>query len=616
MKNILANTPVKIEKLLADLEMSTGFIGFDTEVVGPQLRGRDFVNITHSSLLGFSVAFGSDTDNAYYVPVRHKGRNATFLQIHHVFEQLGLAAREERVWAHNAKFDHQALALQGQSWNILMDSMIAGWLVERRNHGLSLDALGVKGPPYDPTIAFKAGADVCEYACADARGTLALAHRYLDDLDWEWFREECYFAKILAEMKLQGIALDKGKLRGLRYQAEKERNRILKAWDDAGCKNISITSSKQLQTLFEEGAWVEHKLTAGGQHSTDGEAMRYQLEHGNGAGPELAQLRLDFQEVSKIVTTYTDGLIEEALQWRDKKLHPDLHHFGTVTGRLSSANPNIQNQPSHGDWAKSVKSCFVPDPGCEFVSADYSQIELRYFANYCGGPLLQAFLDGKDLHEVTAEIMGVTRQLGKTINFGFLLYGGGPRKMAGLLGCSEAEAADKIALLHEGYPEIEAWRKRVIEAASAREPIPYVHTIAGRYRNIPELAPEAFAKHDPEGYKQAARSIAKKYGLHTRKRVDSAMASRGKRLVVNYLVQGGSRDLLVIGMNNFRRTAPPQYRIVTTVHDEVLIQCPKHSGKHAGEHLKQSLESAGEELGLRVPVLAEPQIGDNWAEAK
>lgn len=612
MKDILANTEAKLTKLSEALAFNTGFIGFDTEVVGPQLRGREFVNISHSTVLGFSVAF--ENGDAYYVPIRHKGNNASFTWIARILTQLRNIADEEKVWAHNAKFDHQALHLMGFSFR-LNCSMIAAWLVECRNFGLSLEALGEKGPAYDPSIAFKSGADVLAYTCADARGTLALANKYTPELDWEWFREECNFAKILASVKLQGFRLDFQKLRDLQQEAVEQEEFLLKKWNQQA-PDISITSSKQLQELFEDGTWRSFKTTTGGQHCTDKESMKYQLEHAPQSGKNLAQIRLDYQEVAKIVTTYTDGLIEEARQWRDQKLHPDLHHFGTITGRLSSAYPNIQNQPAHGDYAARLRECFIPDEGMEFTSADYSQIELRYFANYTGGALLQAFLDGKDLHQVTADAVHVDRALGKTINFGFLLYGGGPKKMARLLNVDEEEAKEVIEGLQASFPEIEEWRQKVIRVASARGPLPWVKTLAGRKRWIPELNPAQFEKHDLEGYRQAARSIAKKYGLSSKTRVNSAMESRGRRLVVNYLVQGGSRDLLVIGMNQYALHAPDRFSIVTTVHDEVLTQHPIGEGNLGRALLKGELESAGRALKLRVPIVAEPKTGGHWGAVK
>ena len=628
MKTILANTDLKLGKLKTRLEQETGWIGFDTEVTGPLLRGRDFVNITHSTLLGFSVAFPDQ--ECYYVPLRHKGSNASFMAMHDILSLVQTHARNRHVWAHNAKFDHQVMIREGYPMVGMLDSMVAAWLVTGKNKGiglkvLSASLLGRKSPEYDPTIQFKTGAEVLEYACHDALNTLELGAYFIDkmrDLTAEaWFQEECDFTFVLASMKLQGIALDKDKLRRIRDGGRVEMARLLGEWDKLA-PGVSITSSAQLQTFFEEGIWREHGKTAKGAYSTSKEAIQHQLVHGRGDGSVLASLRLDYQSVSKVVSTYTDGLLEEAIQWQDKKLHPDLHHFGTVTGRLSSTYPNIQNQPAHGEWADQIRQCYIPDPGMEFTSADYSQVELRYFANYCGGNLLQAFVDGEDLHEVTAELLGVDRQLGKTINFGFLLYGGGARKLAGLLACDNAEAQGLIDRLQDGYPEIERFRRRVVDTVTQRGPIPWCKTLAGRRRFIPELNPTQWAQDDPDAYMAVVKSMLHKYGDMSDTRVRSAIRSRGERLVVNYLVQGGSRDLLVLGMNDYQWTIDecsyvyPSYSIVTTVHDEVLTQHPRGEGETARELLKQCLEGAGEKLGLKVPIVAEPKTGANWKEVK
>lgn len=624
MKAILANTRLKVDKLLKKFEGYDGYLGFDTEAAGPLLRGRDFINISYSALLGLSVAF--EDEECFYVPVRHKGNNASFMDLHRIAKWLQDFAKRRKLWAHNCKFDHQVMIRAGYPLPGMLDSMIAAWLVEGRNKGIGLKELALRllereSPQFDPAIAHKSGADVLQYACHDALNTLQLGlwfnqEQYLDPRYPDWLAEECDFAMVLAEMKLQGICLDRKELVKIREAGEDELDEVLLRWRK-NCE-LKISSSKELQTLFVEGIWVEHGRTAAGAFSTNKQAMEYNAEHGRGLGPLLAGLRLEHQEVGKIVNTYTDGLIEEALQWADRRLHPDLHHFGTVTGRLSSSYPNIQNQPARGVWATRIRSCFVPASGMEFTSADYSQVELRYFADYCGGHLREAFLEGADLHERTADVLGVDRQLGKTINFGFLLYGGGPRKMAGLLDCSETEAKEKIELLHKGYPEIERWRSRVIKVVSSRGPTPWCKTRAGRIRYIPELQPEEFLESLGAERGKYLKGLREKYKID-RLTLDSAariIHSKGKRLVVNYLVQGGSRDLLVLGMNEYRRRAPEGFSIVTTVHDEVLTQHPIGRGEEARSLLRECLEGAGPKLGLTVPIVAEPKTGSNWAEVK
>lgn len=627
IKVVLVNTALKVEALCRKLDTYVGMVGFDTEVAGPQLRGRDFVNITYSCLLGISLAFGDG--KTYYIPFRHKGNNASFMDLHEICTRLQERAKAHLLWAHNAKFDHQVMTRAGYPLPGLLCSMIAAWLVLGRNKDIGLkhlaaDILGRRSPEYDPGIAHQTGDQVKQYAGHDALNTLELGEHFFAQMDKDqrnWFKQECAFTHALADMKLAGMRLDKAKLRGVRHQAEEARSEVQRAWDQLA-PDISITSSKQLQTLFEEGIWVPHGTTSGGKHSTAGPAMKWNALNAKGDGRRLAELRLMYQEVSKIVTTYTDGLLEEALQWQDKKLHPDLFHFGTVTGRLASANPNIQNQPAHGTWAKAVRECFIPDPGMEFTSADYSQVELRYFAEYCGGGILEAFCEGADLHQKTADAMGIERTQAKMVNFGFLLYGGGPDKLATELGCSKKEAEEKIEALHAEYPEVERWRQLVIATVTGRGPLPWCRTKAGRLRYIPELNQDYMRQFHPVEYQQlynkyraGARARGKKA---TETGFEWSLRSRGQRLVVNYLVQGGSRDLLVLGMNKYR-THPdrtPDMTLVTTVHDEVLTQHELGDGEQARRVLKESLESAGPALGLTVPIVAEPVTGRDWSAVK
>lgn len=623
MKLILANTDLKISKLIGRLENESGFIGFDTEVSAPLLRGRDFIDISRAALLGISVAF--EDEECYYMPFRHRGNNASFMQLHQVSTLLQRHSSRRRVWAHNAKFDHQVMIREGYPMVGMLDSMVAAWLRSGRNRGLGLkelaaSLLGRQSPEFDHSIAYKTGQEVLEYACHDALNTLQLGLKFLPE-DREWFYEECDFAFLLAHMKLRGMAIDRDSLRRIREEGRELICQMEDEWE-AKCPFVSIGSSAQLQQLFEERVWVPCGKTKTGKYGTGKEVMEFQLEHAGDVGRDLARLRLDYQEINKLVSTYTDALIEESLQWADKRLHPDLHQFGTVTGRLSSSHPNIQNQPAHGDWAMRVKACFVPTPGMEFTSADYSQVELRYFAHYCGGNLLQAFIDEKDLHEVTAEMLGVDRQVGKTVNFGFLLYGGGTRKLSGLLGVSEAHAEELLQRLQAGYPEIEAWRLRVVESVSRRAPVPWCKTLAGRVRHIPELDPRAWEKRNPAEFDAAVTALRSKYGRLEGYRLYRAIESRGKRRLINYLVQGGSRDLLIVAMNKLHKTIQDggevfrDYSIVTTVHDEVLIEHPKGHGEVARDMMKFAMESAGERLGLRVPIVAEPKTASNWAECK
>jgi len=624
----LANTPLKADTILRLLDKHDGKIGLDTEFAGASLRGRDFVNLSYSTGLGISLSFKRRN---YYLPIRHKGNNIAFRDLDRVCKVLQDIARENRVYAHNAKAEHFTFTDLGFPLEGLMDTMIAVWLITGKNKGIALKGLveelfDRKVPPYDPAIIGKCGNDVKFYAGWDSRNALDLAEHFVPQIEekglWDWFVEECTFTHTLADMKRQGMRIDYDKLTDLASVAGKEQERILAEWTKL-VPDIKITSSKQLQELFLEGTWVPKGRTkSGAAFSTEGKVMEYNAKNGKGDGKRLAQLRLEYQEVAKIVSTYSDELVEEARQWRDGKLHPDLFHFGTVTGRLSSSNPNIQNQPARGTYAKLVREAFIPEEGYAFVSADYSQVELRYFAEYCGGTLLDAFLNGKDLHQRTADAMETSRDNGKTVNFGFMLYGGAPQKLADdVLKCSVSEAEEKIKKLHAEYPEVEQWRQRIINEADNSSPsVPFVHTLAGRIRHIPELNPDYMRQKMPEEYAQLTQKYVKRcrqFGREPKpKGAWYSIRSRGERLVVNYLIQGGARDLLVLGMNHFRRHMPKGWQIVTTVHDEVMVQCPEYQAELASDLLKVALESAGPALGLKVPILAEPKIGYTWAEVK
>lgn len=637
IKVTLVNTPLKAETLIRRLAQAPGYIGLDTEAVGPQLRGRDFINISHASLLGFSVALQGHKDWTYYMPVRHAGNNLGYEYIHQIFSLLAGHAKRGKVVAHNAKFDWQVLKREGFEVD-LVDSMVAAWLCLRRNHHLGLKDLAAeillrKSPPYDPGIAWKTGDQAKQYAGHDARNTLDLMLHFLPDLDLEWFDRECQFARVLGHMKLAGVVLDFEKLQILNAELQAEKEKILETWRTY-FPHADIGSSKQLQQLFEDGTWVPRGVTKSGQHATGSDVMKWNLRNtpshdGRGA----AWMRLAYQEIDKIAGTYTTGLIEEALQWADHRLHADLWHFGTGTGRLSCSNPNLQNQPAHGGYAKSVREAYVAKPGWRVTGSDFSQIELRYFADYCGGALADAYKLGHDVHQMTADAMDISRSAGKMVNFGFLLYGGGPDKLARELGCSREEAERKIEDLDARYPEVQEWRQNVIRTVGGE--VEWVRgqptvvggrdnyeakTLAGRWRNFPELNPTRLRKDDPERYNELAKKYAYKCRVAGKQPTAAgewmSIRAAGERYLINYLIQGGARDLLVIAMTEFYKCKDPEWEISMTVHDEVILHHPAEDSERVRELLKRCMEESGKALGVQVPIEAEPVTGRNWAEIK
>lgn len=624
MKQRLVTTEARLDMLLRDIDKHDR-AGLDTEAVGParrysQARANPFLNMGYAAIQGISIAFPNE--NVYYLPLRHKGPNAKWSWAEKALHELA----ETPVWAHNVKFDAGLLEKEGFDITRLQwyDSMLAAWLHFSRSEGIGLkklakELLDRESPEWEGSLVDKTAEQVKDYVCHDALNALQVGEYLWERLTLKQQNAldevETPFAIELARMERDGIALDIEKLD--RTMGDLAREAVAGSQEkwDALCPDISWSSAKDLQQLFEEGTLETQGTTKTGAHKTGKDVMKWNIKHGTEAQAELAQLILDLREASKVKGTYLDGFYEELRQWPDRRLHPELLQMGTRTGRLSSSNPNIQNQLSHGEYAPLLKQCYVSDPGWSFVSADYAQIELRLFAELAGGTLLQAFLDGADLHQRTADTLGISRDQGKTFNFGFLIYGGGPRKAAREFGWDEDDAQERLAAIAAEYPEAAAFREKVIGIVEQRGPVPYVQTKSGRRRLVPELQPLAWFHRDPEGYHKKAKYLAGQYGidLNNSRRINGAIRNSGERIAVNTIIQGSAADLAKTAMVEFARVVQRSAgKLVTMVHDEILCTAADEYAESVAKALKGCMEQAGPALGYKVPIIAEPAIGKSW----
>jgi len=624
MKQYVVTTPARWEKLLQQLH-EADVVGLDTEAVGPArrysaARSKPFLNMGYAAIQGISIAF--ENENCYYLPLRHKGPNAKWRWAEAALE----AMRNMEVWAHNVKFDAGLLEKEGFNINDInwLDSMLAAWLAYSRAEGIGLKVLAKQlldrdSPEWEGSLIDKTAEEVKDYVCHDALNTLQVGRALVEKLTKKQRRAlgtiETPFAIELARMERDGIGLDYQKLERTMGELVNARLGDVQTQWDKDFPEVSWSSTKDLQELFAEGTLLEYGKTKVGAYKTGKDVMEYNIREGSPVQAEVAQLILSLREASKVKGTYLDGFYEELRQWADRRLHPELLQMGTRTGRLSSSNPNIQNQLSKGDYAPLLKECYVPEPGWLFVSADYAQIELRLFAELAGGTLLDSFVKGLDLHQTTADALGVDRNAGKTFNFGFLIYGGGPRKAAREFGWTEEEAKDRLRAVAARYPEAEDFRQKVISTVESRSPVPYVATKTGRRRLVPELQPRAWFLRDPEAYQAKAKYLAGKYGMdpNDTRRMDRVIRSSGERIAVNTIIQGSAADLAKIGMVDVAAQTDRRVgRLVTMVHDEILCTAPEAEAEVVAEQLKHFMEGAGPKLGYRVPIIAEPAIGPNW----
>lgn len=607
-------------------------VGFDTEAVGParrysQSRDTPFLNLGYTALQGFSIAVTIDSkgerDHIAYYPLRHRKQNSKWAWA----EEAWGALAGKKVWAHNVKFDSALMEADGFDigGRVWLDSMLAAWLATGDNSGLGLKPLAErwldrKSPAWEGSLIDKTAAEVLEYVCHDALNTMQVgdhaSEKLTDKQRWALRDIETPFAIELGRMERRGIRLDIEKLAAtMGKKADADLGGKEKRWDELA-PDANPASAKSLQELFEDGTWEDYGRTKDGQYKTGRDVMEYNEKNARtDTGRELATLCLDIRAARKVKGTYLEGFYEELRQWPDRKLHPELLQLGTRTGRLSSSNPNIQNQLSKGDYAPLLKECYVAEPGWSFVSADYAQIELRLFAELAGGSLLQAYIDGADLHQRTADAIKGTRDNGKTFNFGFLIYGGGPRKAAREFNWDEETAKQNIAAVGAEYPEAQAFRDKVIRVVEQRLPVPYVATKTGRRRYVPELRPNEWMARDPLAWMAKAQFYANKYGMDVGNisQMNRVIRSAGERISVNTIIQGSAADLAKFAMVNFSRaTNRDEMHLVTMVHDEVLGTAIESKGEECAGLLKHHMEAAGPLLGYKVPILAEPAVGKTW----
>ena len=395
-------------------------------------------------------------------------------------------------------------------------------------------------------------------------------------------------AGVLARCEEAGFLVDKkgiadfGNTLLLQMQSEEEEIYRL-----AG-KKLNLNSPKQLGTLLFEAL----KLTAPGirktksGYSTNAET----LEKLRGTDP-IISLILDYRQLSKLRSTYTEGLLKVA----DEKgrVHTTFTQTVTATGRLSSVEPNLQNIPVRTELGRELRRFFVAPQGKKLIDADYSQIELRLLACISGDQnMINAFQNGVDIHTVTAsQVFGVPpeavtpemRKSAKAVNFG-IVYGISAFSLSEDLGVTRAEADDYIKSYFRTYPGIERYLSETVERAKREG---YVTTLSGRRRSIPELT--------------SGKGMLKKFG---------------ERVAMNSPIQGTAADIIkkaMIRVDRALQKAALDARLILQVHDELIVECSEKDVSAAAEILRREMEGV---MQLAVPLTVELNIGDSWYECK
>lgn len=569
-------------------------VGFDTEAYGPPLYRKDgkaeMVNVYRCTPAGFSIALPDGS--AYYVPVGHYRFNVPILMSRPIFQAM---ASLDEVWAHNWKFDMRIWAmLTDVPLPRMRDSMIHlfthGMSAMGRYNlkSLSEKYLKVKAPSFEETTKGQMygqldprDQDVIDYACHDARNTLSLS----DVADQhKSFDLEMKFVSVLEHMETSGMGIDCDGLLQLESDIWADLKPVVDQWSFLFDEKINSPSA--LQSFFGS-IWPEDKFLKmtdkSGNFKLDKDNIDYlcAILDKDTIGYKAAKLKQTHASLVKIYGTYTSTLVSAAQSFPDGRLHSNLNHTGAGTGRLSNSDPNLQNIPSaRTELGKRVRQCFVPNEGHVLVAADYSQIELRVLAHFAGqGALFDAYKDGRDLHQQTADMIGSNRNIGKTYNFA-QTYGAGVKKIASMLEIHPREANKYMNAFRKAYPEINDVK---CAAISQCDDLGGVHTILERFREIPEIGG-----------------------------TDKVRWS-GERKAMNTLIQGGGADIMKLALIDLYRQKPISWKMISTVHDEVTFEVPKEDERAAIQFVTDVMQKAYQ---LRVPLVAEASSGATWLDCK
>ncbi len=397
---------------------------------------------------------------------------------------------------------------------------------------------------------------------------------------------EIPLAKVLADMETIGFKIDCGGIETYtKLLMEAENTLADSIWGHAG-RDFNINSPKQLgEVLFEELSLPAGKKTKTG-YSTDAET----LESLRPFHPIIGDI-LMYRQISKLRGTYGEPLVKLADE--NSRIHTKLNQTGTATGRLSSADPNLQNIPIRMELGRELRKYFIPeDENHVLIDADYSQIELRLLAELSGDETMRnAFIAGEDFHTMVAsQVFGVDiddvtpelRRRAKAVNFG-IIYGIGDFSLSRDLGTTRKQAAQYIASYLGTYPDVDRYLKETV--VSAKE-MGYTVTMFGRRRPIPELA-------------------AKNRNL----------VAFGERVAMNSPIQGSAADIIKIAMINVHKKLREEgidAKLIMQVHDELIVESHTDCADRAMEILQTEMENA---VKLNVPLTVEAAMGRNWFEA-
>ncbi|MEJ2104720.1 MAG: DNA polymerase I [Ignavibacteriaceae bacterium] len=600
-KYVLINSKQEAKKLFEKLNKSSLLV-FDTETDSLNPFELHIVGASFATKAGEGYFIAIDPGSKIFSDGKERLAVDDFVKIFKpVFEN-----KKIKKVCQNGKYDISVLRSIGiKVENFFFDTMVASYIIDAdQKHGM--DALSEKylnytpiplshliGEKKDPTKIYDVDVDtLSDYAAEDSDITYQLYEILSKEIIKEKMDKVAYeidfpLVPVLEDMEHEGIKIDKKSLENFSKELQKLINDYTKKiYKDAG-EEFNISSPKQLQViLFEKLGLSSGRKTKTG-FSTDARALEnLRGEH------EIIDLILDYRQVTKLKSTYTDSL-PTLINPKTGRVHTDFNQTIAATGRLSSMNPNLQNIPIRTEMGKEIRRAFVPrDKNYVLLSADYSQIELRFLAEICKDEaLINAFKHDEDIHRSTAALVFMVdpkdvtddmRRKAKEVNYG-ILYGIGPFGLKTRLGISQTHA------------------KEIIE------------TYFGTFKNVKKYMDDSVKKAKEKGY--AETLLGRRRYLRNINSNNRVVRQFEERVAINMPIQGTSADMIKIAMINIFNELNKRItktKMVLQVHDELLFDAHKDEVDELRPVIKKLMETA---IPLKVPIVVDTGVGDNWLDA-
>lgn len=616
-KYYIIKKPDELKKLVKKLKTVDEF-SFDTETTDE--------NPILSRLVGMSFCYNEH--EAFYIPVLFAEKQELdlfgnpvdkkadtskevlpVLTIDEIIKEIKpvLENKNIRKIGHNIKYDILVMKKYGVNLeNVGFDSMIGAYILNPESqykmdflsevylnyHCIPISDLISNKPPLPATMDLVPFKQAAEYAAEDADITLQLYHRVEYELKKIRLDKLCYevefpLIEVLADMEFHGVRVDEKILNQMNTDLAAEEKRLEKEIYNAAGETFNINSPKQLSDILFDKLKLPPSRKGKTFFSTDINVLE-ELKHKH----KIVDFLLEFRTVNKIRTTYTEGLLK-IINKETGKVHTSFNQYVAATGRLSSANPNLQNIPIRTETGKNIRKAFLPaEKNCVILSADYSQIELRIMAHLSNDEnMINAFEKKRDIHKETASrifkvkpknVDANMRRKAKEVNFG-LIYGIQAFGLASRLDIDQKEAREIIERYFREFPSINTWLEKTKQFARDKG---YTETIIGRRRYL--------------------QNINNK---------NSVVRQRDERVAINMPVQGTAADMIKIAMINIHNELKKEKlksKMILQVHDELVFECPLEEPEELERIVINKMKHA---LKLNVPIEVDVGKGKSWFEA-